>query len=170
MIDEYKAAGIAPRQRVRAVVQPRTTCSTGSRNEPAFGEQAVYLDDRVDTPGGYDAAVAGMADARGAGREDHRAADVGAGRRSTRQTASCPRRTRSRPRRAGLDIITWTLERSGLLADGRRLLLPVGHAAPSTTTATRYTMLDVLAQQVGVRGIFSDWPATVTYYANCMGL
>ena len=23
---------------------------------------------------------------------------------------------------------------------------------------------------VGILGIFSDWPATVTYYANCMGL
>ena len=22
----------------------------------------------------------------------------------------------------------------------------------------------------GLEGIFSDWPATVTYYANCMGL
>jgi glycerophosphoryl diester phosphodiesterase len=29
--------------------------------------------------------------------------------------------------------------------------------------------LDVLAKQVGIRGIFSDWSATVTYYANCMG-
>ena len=29
-------------------------------------------------------------------------------------------------------------------------------------------MLDVLAQDVGVMGVFSDWPATVTYYANCM--
>ena len=33
-----------------------------------------------------------------------------------------------------------------------------------------YKALDVLAQQVGILGIFSDWPATVTYYANCMGL
>jgi glycerophosphoryl diester phosphodiesterase len=33
-----------------------------------------------------------------------------------------------------------------------------------------YTVLDVLAHDVGVIGIFSDWPATVTYYANCMGL
>jgi glycerophosphoryl diester phosphodiesterase len=32
------------------------------------------------------------------------------------------------------------------------------------------TVLDVLARQVGVLGAFSDWPATVTYYANCMGL
>ena len=33
-----------------------------------------------------------------------------------------------------------------------------------------YKALDVLARQVGILGIFSDWPATVTYYANCMGL
>jgi glycerophosphoryl diester phosphodiesterase len=30
--------------------------------------------------------------------------------------------------------------------------------------------LDVLARQVRILGIFSDWPATVTYCANCMGL
>lgn len=30
--------------------------------------------------------------------------------------------------------------------------------------------LDVLARRVGILGIFSDWPATVTYYANCMNL
>ena len=29
--------------------------------------------------------------------------------------------------------------------------------------------LDVLAKQVGILGIFSDWSATLTYYANCMG-
>ena len=33
-----------------------------------------------------------------------------------------------------------------------------------------YKALDVLARQVRIVGIFSDWPATVTYYANCMGL
>jgi len=32
------------------------------------------------------------------------------------------------------------------------------------------TVLDVLARQVGVLGIFSDWPATVTYYANCKNI
>jgi glycerophosphoryl diester phosphodiesterase len=31
-------------------------------------------------------------------------------------------------------------------------------------------VLDVLAQDVGVIGVFSDWPATVTYYANCKGI
>jgi len=33
-----------------------------------------------------------------------------------------------------------------------------------------YEVLDVLAQQAGVTGVFSDWPATVSYYASCMGL
>jgi glycerophosphoryl diester phosphodiesterase len=33
-----------------------------------------------------------------------------------------------------------------------------------------YKALDVLAKQVGILGIFSDWAGTVTYYANCMGI
>lgn len=32
------------------------------------------------------------------------------------------------------------------------------------------TALDVLAQDIDILGLFSDWLATVTYYANCMGL
>ena len=31
-----------------------------------------------------------------------------------------------------------------------------------------YEALDVLAQDVGIIGLFSDWPGTTTYYANCM--
>jgi glycerophosphoryl diester phosphodiesterase len=27
-------------------------------------------------------------------------------------------------------------------------------------------LLEILAQDVGIRGIFSDWPASVTHYAN----
>lgn len=67
---------------------------------------------------------------------------------------------------AGLDIITWTLERSGPLADG-------GGWCHQTITdvvdndGIYMEELDVLAHNVGIRGIFSDWPATVTYYANC---
>jgi glycerophosphoryl diester phosphodiesterase len=33
-----------------------------------------------------------------------------------------------------------------------------------------YKALDALAKQVKIKGIFSDWPATVSYYASCMGL
>jgi glycerophosphoryl diester phosphodiesterase len=31
-----------------------------------------------------------------------------------------------------------------------------------------FELLDVLAQDVGVEGVFSDWPATTTFYAYCM--
>ncbi len=70
---------------------------------------------------------------------------------------------------AGLDLITWTLERSGPLVTGG------GWYHQSITSAIdndgdTYEVLDVLAQDVGILGIFTDWPATVTYYANCKGL
>ena len=32
------------------------------------------------------------------------------------------------------------------------------------------TVLDVLARDVGIVGMLFDWPATVTFYANCMDL
>jgi len=74
---------------------------------------------------------------------------------------------------AGLDIITWTFER----ADLRKGAAKAGwyYQFDPTSEAIRkdgdmYEALDVLARKVGVLGVFSDWPATVTYYANCMGL
>ncbi|MEO9826725.1 MAG: glycerophosphodiester phosphodiesterase family protein [Paracoccaceae bacterium] len=70
---------------------------------------------------------------------------------------------------AGLNIITWTLERSGpLKSGGGWYFRSVTDAI--TNDGDTYEVLHVLAQDVGVKGVFSDWPATVTYYANCMGL
>ena len=64
---------------------------------------------------------------------------------------------------------TWTLERSGPLANGGGWYF---QSIKDTTEsdAVYYELLHVLAQDVGVEGVFSDWPATVTYYANCYGL
>jgi glycerophosphoryl diester phosphodiesterase len=79
---------------------------------------------------------------------------------------------------AQLDIITWTLERSGRIVE--EVLPTKGTQSPEfyhqTTLDALHNdgdilvTLDVLARQVGILGIFSDWSATVTYYANCMGL
>ena len=76
-------------------------------------------------------------------------------------------------RRVGLRIITWTFERSDLRAGAGRAGFyysfdPEGRAIRGDSDM--YLALDVLARDVGIDGIFSDWPATVTYYANCMGL
>ena len=70
---------------------------------------------------------------------------------------------------AGLDMITWTLERSGpLKGGGGSYYQTISEAVDND--GDMLEVLHVLAKQVGIRGIFSDWPATVTYYANCMGL
>lgn len=72
-------------------------------------------------------------------------------------------------KKAGLGLISWSLERSGPLKDGG------GYYYQSIKDITKrdgdmLVLLDVLAKQVGVIGVFSDWPATTTFYANCAGL
>jgi len=73
----------------------------------------------------------------------------------------------------GFDIITWTFERSDLRSGASRAGFYYDFDAQGRAVKTdsdMYKALDVLARDVRILGIFSDWPATVTYYANCMGL
>ena len=73
---------------------------------------------------------------------------------------------------AGLEILTWTIERSGPVSDCG----PLGSECWYHQTVREalegdgdvYEVLHVLASDVGVRGVFSDWPATTTFYANCL--
>jgi glycerophosphoryl diester phosphodiesterase len=76
-----------------------------------------------------------------------------------------------RARQSGLDIISWTTERSGRIIDG----VPEGGTFYYQTTLDALEndgdilrTIDVLAQDVGIIGLFSDWPATTTFYANCL--
>jgi glycerophosphoryl diester phosphodiesterase len=74
---------------------------------------------------------------------------------------------------AGLHIITWTLERSGPLASGGGWYYQSTNGSHGTENIINndgdmMNLLHVLAEDVGVIGVFSDWPATTTYYANCM--
>jgi hypothetical protein len=71
---------------------------------------------------------------------------------------------------AGLDIIIWTLERSGILADGNNGFYHQTFDSAIKREGGLYCVIDVLAQDVGILGVFSDWAAPVTFYANCMGL
>ena len=58
---------------------------------------------------------------------------------------------------SGLKIITWTFESA-------RATKAVYGDTPGLMLET----LEVLAQEIGVSGVFSDWPGTVTYYTNCI--
>jgi glycerophosphoryl diester phosphodiesterase len=77
-----------------------------------------------------------------------------------------------RARQAGFDLISWTTERSGSIVED---VLEGGETFYYQTTLDALTndgdilrTIDVLAQDVGIIGLFSDWPATTTFYANCL--
>lgn len=164
LIDELRAAGVRPRD-----VFPQSFDIGDIRywiaNEPAYGAQAVYLDDAnvpADLP---DAAT--LADYKLEGINYVAppmwallAADGG---------EIVPSQYANDAKAAGLKLITWTLERSGILGDGdgEWYYQTINPAISREGDIMR--VLDVLNRQVGITGIFSDWPATVTYYANCMG-
>ncbi len=66
----------------------------------------------------------------------------------------------------GLEIITWTFEAGDPTDANNWLYAPISDAM--TDEGQMLQALHVLAKDVGVRGVFSDWPGTVTYYANCL--
>jgi len=168
MIDEYRAARVKP-WKVFAQSFNLDDVLYWIENEPWFGRQAVFLDDR--NPSDLSANPPPLAEfqkLKSAG-VNIVAPPMPALLKTDANNDIVPSGYAVNARKAGLDIITWTLERSGLLKDG-------GGFYYQTVTdvinndGDAYVALDVLAQDVGILGIFSDWPATVTYYANCMGL
>jgi glycerophosphoryl diester phosphodiesterase len=76
----------------------------------------------------------------------------------------------------GLDIITWTLERSANLRLGggyyyqsdAEFVANANSAGIADNNGDVFVMLDTLYREVGILGVFSDWPATVNFYANCV--
>jgi glycerophosphoryl diester phosphodiesterase len=167
MIDEYKAARISP-QRVWPQSFNLADVLYWVNKNPKFGRQAVFLDERVDSPTGYADAVANMDDLANAGVRIV-APPMWALVTLDDFNEIVPSDYAYAAQGAGLDLITWTLERSGLLKGGG------GYYYQSIAEATNddgdtFRILDVLAKDVGVLGVFSDWPATTTFYANCMGL
>ncbi|KAA5606734.1 glycerophosphodiester phosphodiesterase [Roseospira marina] len=170
MIDEYKAAGI-PASDVWPQSFNLDDVLYWIENEPEFGKQAVFLDE-------------------GTGEESWSNMDPSTWAHSMAELKEkgvnyiapalfmlvtvedgkiVPSTYAKEAKAAGLKIITWTLERSGpLVTGGGWYYQSIRDVTDSD--GVMYELVDVLAQDVGVVGMFSDWPATVTYYANCMGL
>ena len=170
MLNEYKAAGVSPK-----FVFPQSfnleDLKFWIQHEPDFGRQSVYLDGRYDSP-------------------DFNFRDPGSWTPSMEELVADGIKTIAPPmwmlldldpednivpsdyaehaKAAGLGIITWTLERSGLMENGGGWYYQ-SIAAMIESDSDTLKVLDVLAQQVGIKGIFSDWPATTTFYGNCSG-
>jgi len=170
MIDEYKAAGI-PAKDVFAQSFNLADIEYWIKNEPAFGKQAVFLDGRYDNEG-FDPMKPvtfspTMTELKAKG-VNYIAPPMWM-LVTVEGDKIVPSPYAKEAKKAGLKIITWTLERSGPLKTGGgwyyQSIKDVTHS-----DGVMFELLDVLAKDVGIDGIFSDWPATVTYYANCMGL
>jgi glycerophosphoryl diester phosphodiesterase len=165
MVDEYKAANV-PASQVFAQSFDKNDVLYWIKNEPAFGKQAVFLDDAEKV-----ADLPSLEELQGYKQEGIQIVappifallDVKDGTLAASAYAK-------NAKQAGLGIIAWSLERSGVLAAGKGgwYYQTVNQAIQRESDTL--LAVDVLARDVGVRGIFSDWPATVTYYASCMGL
>jgi len=170
MIDEYKAAGI-PAEDVFAQSFNLADIEYWIKNEPAFGKQAVFLDGRYDDKG-FDPMKPAtfsptMAELKAKG-VNYIAPPMWM-LVTVENDKIVPSPYTTKAKKAGLKIITWTLERSGPLKTGGGWYYQ-SIKDVTNSDGVMFELLDVLAKDVGISGIFSDWPATVTYYANCMGL
>ena len=166
MIDEYRAAGVPARH-----VWPQSfdirDVLYWVNHEATFGKQAVYLDSAETVANLPSAAQLAQYKSQGiqiVAPPLFALLTVDAGGRLV------PSDYARNAKQAGLDIITWTIERSGILADGNNGFYYQGYDSAIKTEGDMMRVLDVLGRQVGVLGVFSDWPATTTFYANCAGL
>lgn len=167
MIDEYKAAGINPKH-----VWPQSfnldDVLYWIENEPAFGKQAVYLDARMYETTDFVPTLASFEELKSQG-VNIIAPPLYALLTLNSYGKIVPSEYAINAKAAGLDIITWTLERDGPLANGGGWYHQSIRDAINNDGDTM-KVLHVLAKDVGVLGVFSDWPATTTYYASCMKL
>nr|WP_240455511.1 glycerophosphodiester phosphodiesterase family protein [Halomonas faecis] len=174
MIDEYKAADV-PASDVYAQSFELDDVRYWIDNDPEFGEQAVYLDDRYglddfdhSDPATWSPSMEELAEqgvqilAPPMWMLLSSNPEAGDG-----ESRIVPSVYAERAKAAGLDLIAWTFERSGPLTED-------GEWYHGTTDdvidndGDKLLTLDVLARDVGIIGLFSDWPATVTFYDNCM--
>ena len=163
LIDEYKAARVPP-----ARVFPQSFWLPDVQywvKNTAYGRQAVYLDDAETAADLPSAAELAGYKAQGINIV---APPIFALLTTDAAGQIVPSQYAKDAKAAGLDIITWSLERSGILADGNNGFYYQGFDGAIKREGDMMVALDVLAKQVGIRGIFSDWPATPAFYANCM--
>lgn len=170
MLDAYKKAGIPPGD-VFAQSFNLADVLHWVKTEPAFGAQAVYLEERYERqgldPNNPETWKPSMTELKASG------VNILGPPIWTMLTLDggqiVPSEYARAARAAGLDLIGWSLERDGPLHKGGGFYHRSIKSAIDRDGDT-LTVLDVLARQVGIRGMFSDWPATTTFYASCTGL
>jgi glycerophosphoryl diester phosphodiesterase len=166
LIDDYKAAGVPPE-----AVWPQSFNLVDIlywiEHEPGFGRQAVYLEDAESVQQLPVAAEFKRLRALGVRIW---APPLFALLSLDERGAIVPSPSARDAQDAGLEIVAWSLERSGPLGAGQNGWYYQTVDAALRKDSDVLHVLDVLARQAHVRAVFSDWPGTTTFYANCTGL
>ena len=163
MIDEYRAAGIKARDVWAQSFDIQDIRYWISKN-PDFGKQAVYLDDANDP-----SELPSATDLQLYADEGFNivAPPLWALLALDKNNNIIPSVYAQNAKAARLDIITWSFERAGPLKNGGGWYYQTINPALNND-GDMMNALDVLVKDVGVIGVFSDWPASVSYYASCM--
>lgn len=140
------------------------------KNDHEFGAQAIYLQE-FDSPEDIAAGMKNLSIARAAGVNIIGPSIpmlISPGPNSTIVPSEYAHAIKAND----MDIIAWTFERSGPLATVRARDEYYFSSVVNVThyDGQYYEVLDVLANQIGIKALFSDWSSTVTYFANCFGL
>ena len=171
LVDELIAAGVDPR-RVWLQSFLYEDVLYWIENYPDFSSQVVFLDGRYDTdvndPSEVAALKPSMSEMAAAGVKIlappmYMMLGVDKGQ-------IIPSVYAEAAKDAGLDLIGWTTERSGKLEVGGGGFYYSTVREVIRNDGDILGVIDVLAREVGVIGLFSDWPATTTFYANCMSI
>jgi glycerophosphoryl diester phosphodiesterase len=171
MIAAYKKAGIPPGD-VFAQSFNLSDVLYWVKTEPEFARQAVYLEDRYEkqglNPGKAETWKPSMAELKAQG-VTILGPPIPMMLALNDNKEIVPSEYAKAAKAAGLELIGWSLERDGPLNKGGGFYHRSIRSAIDRDGDT-LTVLDVLAKHVGVRGMFSDWPATTTFYASCTGM
>ena len=166
LIDEYRDAGVSASDVFVQSFRLEDILFWIESN-PEFGKQAVFLDARMYENPSWRPSLKNMVQLRKQGIR-YIAPPLFALLTEERNQI-VPSQYTKFAKSADLNVITWTLERSGNISNGggwyfQTVKNSIHHEGDV------FEVLHVLAQDVGVKGIFSDWPATTTYYANCFDM
>ncbi len=162
MIDELKEAGVKPKD---AWVQSfnKDDVMYWIANQSEFGKQAVYLDD-IDPTAAPPISRLSLTELQALKQQGVRifAPPMWALLAVNKSGEVIPSQYALDIKKAGFDIITWTFERADLREGAAKggwyyQFDPQGKAIRKDSDM--YKALDVLARQVKVLGVFSDWPA-----------
>ena len=173
MLNTFLNKGINPNRVWPQSFLPADIFQWISEYPDTFGNQAVYLDEDGDTPETLVTATARLPSlkARGVNIIAPPFNYLITVDNSTSPPTLIPSDYANTAKAAGLGIISWSFERSGPLADvaADEDYYYSTFASAISFDGQEFDVLNVLANEIQITAMFSDWSSTVGYFANCFG-